>query len=184
MACLQHLRGTRAFEWRNLFHMKFFFLVSLAFLAGLPSVAQQVKDMYPRVAKAQKYTSEGFTPVDCFAGQVKVRGKRVTRESFSVFLPDENKKCCGATVKTAQTDEHGHFLVEPMEEGEYFAQFHFKGVEHIASFAIFEGYKRCGGSDYVQINFSDPDKAQIQESISINDSGRECEENEPQCYRK
>jgi hypothetical protein len=53
-----------------------------------------------------------------------------------------------------------------------------------APLAIVETYDRCGGSDYVQINFSDPNKAQIQESIWINDSGRECLESEPQCYRK
>jgi len=163
--------------------MRFFFLVSLALLA-VPSVAQQVKDMYPRLAKAQKYDSEGFTPIDCFAGQVKVRGKRVARELFSVLLPDDNKKCCGTIVRNARTDKHGHFLVEPMGEGEYYAQFHFKGVEHLASFAILEGYNRCDGSDYVRINFSDPKEAQVQEYIWINDSGRECEEYEPQCYRK
>ncbi len=163
--------------------MKSFFLVLFVLLA-MPSVAQQMKDMYPRWTKAQKYAAEGFKPLDCFAGQVKVRGKRVTREQFSVFLPDDDKKCCGTLVKSARTDEHGHFLVEPMREGEYFAQFQFKGVEHVASFAIIEPYDRCNGSDYVQINFSEPSKAQIQESIWINDSGRECRENEPQCYRK
>ncbi len=143
-----------------------------------------MEDSYPRWAKAQKYVGTGFQPIDCFAGQVKVRGKRVTREAFSVSLPDGNKKCCGTLVKSARTDEHGHFLVEPMREGEYFAQFQFKGVEHVVSFAIIDTYARCGGSDYLQINFLEPSKAQIQESIWINDSGEECRENEPQCYRK
>jgi hypothetical protein len=143
-----------------------------------------MENSYPRWAKAQKYVGTGFEPIDCFAGQVKVRGKRVTRELFSVSLPDGNKKCCGALVKSARTDEHGHFLVEPMREGEYFAHFQFKGVEHVVSFAVIDTYERCGGSDYVQINFLEPSKAQIQESIWINDSGEECLENEPQCYRK
>jgi hypothetical protein len=153
----------------------------------MPSIGQEklrMEDSYPRWAKAQKYLGTGFQPIDCFAGQVKVRGKRVTREPFSVFLPDDNKKCCGTLVKSARTDEHGHFFIEPLQEGEYFAQFQFKGVEQVASFAIIESYNRCDGSDYVQINFSEPSKAQIQESIWINDSGRECEDNEPQCFRK
>jgi hypothetical protein len=106
------------------------------------------------------------------------------REPFSVFLPGDNKKCCGTPVRSARIDDHGHFFVEPLREGEYFVQFQFRGVEHVASFAIVETYDRCGGSDYVQINFTEPNKAQIQESIWINDSGRECEESEPQCYRK
>jgi hypothetical protein len=63
-------------------------------------------------------------------------------------------------------------------------QFQFRGVEHVASFAVVKSHAQCGGNDYVQINFSEPNKAPIQESIWINDSGRECAENEPQCYRE
>jgi len=58
-----------------------------------------MKEMYPRWAKAQKYTTDGFKPVDCFAGQVRVHGKKVTTEPFSIFLPDRDKKCCGSLVK-------------------------------------------------------------------------------------
>jgi hypothetical protein len=143
-----------------------------------------MEESYPRWAKAQKYVGTGFQPIDCFAGQAKVRGKRVTREAFSVFMPNGNKKCCGNVVKRGRTDEHGHFLAEPMREGEYFAQFEFKGVEYVVSFAIIDTYERCGGSDYVQINFLEPSKADVQESIWINDSGEECRESEPQCYRR
>jgi hypothetical protein len=163
--------------------MKRFFIVLLALMA-VPGIAQQTKNLYPRLAKAQKYDSEGFTPIDCFAGQVMVRRKRIMRGAVSVFQPDDGQKCCGTLVKSARTDKHGHFFVEPLREGEYFAKFQFGGVEHTASFAILESYDRCGGNDFVQINFSDPNKAHIQESIWINDSGEECEENEPQCYRK
>jgi len=143
-----------------------------------------MEDMYPRWAKAQKYVGTGFQPIDCFAGQVKVRGKRVKREPFSVSLPDDNKKCCGTLVVSKGTDEHGHFVVEPMREGEYVATFQFKGIEHVVSFAIIETYDRCDVSSFVQINFSEPSKPQIQESIWINDSGEDCEENDPQCFRK
>ena len=166
--------------------MKYWFLLSLLLLAA-PIIAQEklhMEDSYPRWAKSQKYVGTGFEAIDCFAGQVKVRGKRITRQPFSVFSPDGNMKCCGTLVKSARTDEHGHFLVEPMQEGKYFAQFQFRGVEHVVSFAIIETYDRCGGSDFVQINFMEPSKKQIQESIWINDSGEDCQENEPQCYRK
>ena len=135
-------------------------------------MAQQAEQMYPRWAKAQRYAAEGFTPVDCFAGQVKVRGRRIAQESFSIFLAEGCKKCCGTPIRSAQTDKHGHFVVEPLLEGEYFAQFHFKGVEHVARFAILAGYDRCGASDYVQVNFAEPNKAEVLESIWINDSGR------------
>jgi hypothetical protein len=142
-----------------------------------------MEDMYPRWTKAQKYAAAGFQPIDCFAGQVRVRGKRVTRQPFSVFSPNDNLKCCGTLVKSSRTDEHGHFFVEPMSDGEYFAQFEFKGVQHTTNFAIVQSYAHCG-SEFVEINFSDPNKAQLKESVAINDSGEECGENEPQCYHK
>ena len=53
----------------------------------------------------------------------------------------------------------------------------------MASVAIIERDDRCG-NEYVAINFSDPKNVQIQESIRINDSGEDCRENEPQCFRK
>jgi hypothetical protein len=114
--------------------------VLLLLLLATPSVAQQPAEMYPRWAKAQRYAAEGFKPVDCLAGQVKVRGKRIAQEPFSLFLPDGDKKCCGTLVRSARTDKHGHFVVEPLQEGEYFAQFHFKGIEHVASFAVLASY--------------------------------------------
>jgi len=116
-------------------------------LFALPGIAQEkprMEDSYPRWAKAQKYEGTGFQPIDCFAGQVKVRGKRVTRQPFSVFSPNGNVKCCGTLVKGARTDEHGHFVVEPLQEGGYFAQFQFRGVDYAVSFAIIETYDRNG----------------------------------------
>ena len=158
------------------------FLLLLALLT--PNFPQTAEEMNARLAKAHKYTAEGFTPVDCFAGQVKVRGKRIAQESLSVFLPDDGGRCCGSLVKSTRTDKHGHFVVEPLQEGMYFAQFQFKGAEQVARFAILESYDRCNGADYVEVNFAELNKAQIQEFIWINDSGEECEENEPQCFRK
>src|SRR5260221_8396818 len=84
--------------------MKSFFLVLLALLA-MPGVAQQMKDMYPRWTKAQKYAAEGFEPIDCFGGQARVRGKRIVRQTFSVFAPNGDMRCCGEMIKTARTED-------------------------------------------------------------------------------
>jgi hypothetical protein len=165
--------------------MKAFFLLLLA-LSMIPGIAQdqsRMRDMYPRWSKAQKYAAEGFEPVDCFAGQVRIRGKRVARQPFSVFAPNGDMKCCGKLLKSARTDEHGHFLVEPMVEGEYFAQFELKGDHYNANFAIIEGYRRCDGT-HIEVNFSDTNNAKVESFVDIDDSGEGCQENEPRCYRK
>ena len=70
-----------------------------------------------------------------------------------------------------------------MDEGEYFAQFEFKGVQYVANFAIIDTYQRCDGT-HAEIDFSDTNKAKIQSYVDINDSGEECQESEPKCYRK
>jgi hypothetical protein len=165
--------------------MKVCFLCLLA-LSVIPTTGQEasrMEEMYPRWAKAQKYAAEGFEPLDCFAGQVRVRGKKVTREQFSVFLPDPSKKCCGPLVKSLRTDEHGHFLVEPMQEGEYFAEFEFKGVWYTENFAIINSYRRCDAT-HVVVDFSDANTAKLQSYVDINDSDEPCRQSEPQCYRK
>lgn len=165
--------------------MKACFLCLLA-LSVIPTIGQEdsrMKEMYPRWAKAQKYAADGFKPLDCFAGQVRVRGKKVKRETFSVFLPDPDKKCCGPLVKSGRTDQHGHLLVEPMQEGEYFAKFEFKGVQYTENFAIVSSYRRCDGT-HVEVDFSDVNTAKLQAYVDINDSDEPCRETEPQCYRK
>ena|ERR1700733_14890540 len=162
--------------------MKSCFLLSFV-LSAVPGIAQRMEDMYPRWTKAQKYAAAEFQPIDCFAGQARVRGKRVTRQPFSVFSPNGNMKCCATLVKSSRTDEHGHFFVEPMPEGEYFAQFEFQGAQDTTSFAIIQSYSHCG-SEYVEIDFSDPNSARLKQSVEINDSGEGCRANEPQCYHK
>ena len=159
------------------------FLLALSVIPATGQDDSRMKEMYPRWAKAQKYAAEGFEPLDCFAGQVRVRGKKVRREQFSVFLPDPNKKCCGALMKSLRTDEHGHFLAEPMQEGEYFATFEFRGVQYTQNFAIIDSYQRCEGT-HVEVDFSDVNTAKLQSYVDINDSDEPCWESEPQCYRK
>jgi hypothetical protein len=165
--------------------VKFSILVPLLLL-GVPCIAQEPSpshESYRHSTQAQKYAAKGFEPLDCFAGQVKIRGKRIKEQPFSVFLPNGDTKCCGTLLKSGRTDEHGHFLLEPMQEGEYFAQFEFKGVQYITNFAVIDSYQRCDGT-HVEIDFSDAKKAKIQSFVDIYDSGEACRASEPQCYRK
>jgi hypothetical protein len=139
--------------------------------------------MMERLKKAQAYASEGFEPVSCFAGQVKVGGKRLSRQPFSLFAANQDRKCCGAFLKSARTDQHGHFLVEPLPEGRYFAKFKSQGSDDLVSFAVVQSYERCDGT-HLEINFSKTGKGTLQDHIDINDSGEDCQEYEPRCYRK
>lgn len=136
-----------------------------------------------RLKKAQAYSSEGFEPVFCFAGQVKIETKRLSRQPFWVFAPDQDRKCCGTLVKSARTDQHGHFLIEPLPEGRYFAKFKANGSDDLVSFAVTESYERCDGT-HLEITFSKAGKATIQDHIDIDDSEEGCQAYEPQCYRK
>jgi hypothetical protein len=156
----------------------------LILAARFPAQDRPQSALPPRWAKAQEYASRGIEPLNCFAGQVRVRGKRVIRQQFSVYLPNVEMKCCGTLVRSARTDAHGHFFVEPLKEGEYFAQFDFKGVQYVAAFGIVQNYESCSESGHVEINFSDVNKARIQSFIDINDSGDECQAKEPNCFRK
>ena len=157
--------------------------VFLLFTTAVYPQSNQSDAMMVRWRKAQTYASEGFEPISCFAGQVKVERKRLSRQPFSVFAPGQDKKCCGALLKSARTDEHGHFLVEPLSEGRYFAKFNSNGSDDLVSFAVVESYERCDGT-HLEINFSKTGKSAIQDHVDINDSGEACKEYEPHCYRK
>jgi hypothetical protein len=145
--------------------------------------SNQSDAMMVRWKKAQAYASEGFQPISCFAGQVKVAGELISRQPFALFLPDQGRKCCGALLKSARTDQHGHFLVEPLPEGRYFAKFQSNGSDDLVSFAVVESYDRCDGT-HLEINFSKNGKGRVQDHIDINDSGEPCQESEPHCYRR
>lgn len=100
-----------------------------------------------------------------------------------MFAPDQGRKCCGTLLKNARTDQHGHFLVEPLPEGRYFAKFKPNGSDDLVSCAVVQSYERCDGT-YLEINFSEDGKVTIQDHIDIIDSGEDCQEYEPHCYRK
>jgi len=159
------------------------YVVFLVWATALYPQSNQLDATMARLKRSQAYASEGFEPVYCFAGQVKVAGKRLSREIFSVFAADQERKCCGTLLKTARTDQHGHFLIEPLPEGRYFAKFKTNGSDDLVSFAVVEGYERCDGT-HLEINFSKVGKGTIQDHIDIDDSGEPCREYQPHCYRK
>jgi hypothetical protein len=159
------------------------FAILLISATAMYAQSNQPDAMMARWKKAQIYASEGFEPISCFAGQVKIKGKRLSREPFSLFAPDQDQKCCGTLLKSARTDQHGHFLVEPLAEGRYFAKFKSKGSDDLVSFAVVQSYERCDGT-HAEINLAKTGKGTIQDHVDINDSSEDCEENEPDCYRK
>jgi hypothetical protein len=159
------------------------FVIFLVSATAIYAQFNQPDDMMARWKKARSYASEGFEPVACFAGQVKIEGKRLSQQSFSLFAPNQDRKCCGTLLKSARTDRHGHFLLEPLPEGRYFAMFKTSGSDDLVSFAVVQGYERCDGT-HLEINFSKSGKGTIQDHVDINDSGEVCQEYEPDCYRK
>jgi hypothetical protein len=162
-------------------------LVAFLLLLAAPVIAQeqsQPHDPSLRWTRAQKYAAEGFKPVDCFAGQVRIRGKRLTGQTFSIYAPNGDMKCCGSLLKSARTDNHGHFFVEPLKEGKYFAQFDFRSALYSTNFAIIKSYERCTEATHIEIDFSDANDVTIQSFVDINDSGEECKASEPNCFRK
>lgn len=156
---------------------------AILLLCPVAGFSQSADAMLQRLKQEQAYASKGFEPVSCFAGQVKVEGKRLSRQPFSVFLPDEQMKCCGKNIKDGRTDQHGHFLVEPLLQGAYFAKFKWNGSDEVVGFAVVDSYEHCG-STHAEINFSKSGTGTIQDYVDINDSGEDCKESEPWCYGK
>ena len=156
-------------------------LVMASMSAQQPS--SQTPDFYRRYNQAQKYVGSGFDTVDCLAGQALVGGKPLKDQVYSILRPTSDMKCCGDSVASGRTDHHGHLLVEPLEEGKYFAKFQLKGITYVAKIAVIDSYKRCDGS-FVTLDFSSPDQVKVQNAVVINDSGEECSESAPECYRK
>jgi len=98
------------------------FAVCVVSAAAVSPQSTQSEPCWCDGKKAQTYDSQGSQPILCFAVQVKVVGKRLPRKSFALFSPDQDGKCCGALLKSAWAEQHGHFLVEPLVEGQVFRQ--------------------------------------------------------------
>jgi hypothetical protein len=133
--------------------------------------------------QAQIYKSEGFEPVYCFGGQAKSEGKPLRHSPFSLFTPDGEMKCCGTLLNHGRTDQHGHFLIEPLAQGRYFVKFNTRDSEAVVAFAIVRSYERCAAA-HVEIGFLKSGEPAILNYIDINDSGAECRESDPHCFRK
>jgi len=133
--------------------------------------------------QAQIYKSEGFEPVYCFGGQIKSSGKRLRHSTFSLFTPNTDMKCCGTLLNNGRTDQHGHFLIEPLPQGRYFVKFNAGNSESVVRFAIVRGYERCEAA-HVEIGLSQARQPTILNYIDINDSGADCRESDPHCFRK
>jgi hypothetical protein len=126
---------------------------------------------------------DGFQGIWCFAGQVKVEGKRLSGQPFSVFAPKDDMTCCGEILKNSATDKHGHFLVEPLSKGNYYAKFTSRKSEEIVGFAVKKSYEKCDSS-HLEIGILSDGKTTMQEYADIDDSWEGCSEYQPQCYRK
>lgn len=162
--------------------MKRFFTLALLLLST-EGFSQDAAQMKARLTKAQEYMAKGFHPVDCFAGQVRVRQKLLSRRSLTVFRPNAEMKCCGEAVKNGRTDSHGHFVIEPLAEGEYFAQFESQGIEYTVSFAVMRDYDRCG-AEFVELNFSAASQYALQTLVAVDYDEKNCSEGDAACYRK
>ena len=158
-------------------------LAAALLLSSLTVLAQDGDQTYSRTAKAQEYGAKGFHAVDCFAGQIRIRGKRLSWQPFTIFRPNAETKCCGGIVKNGRTDSHGHFLVEPLAEGEYFAQFDNKGAKYTVNFAVIQDYPKCQAT-HVELNFSAPNECAVQTYADMDYSETDCSEDSPACYRK
>ena len=92
-------------------------------------------------------------------------------------------KCCGEAVKNGRTDSHVHFVIEPLAEGEYFAQFESKGIEYTASFAVMQDYNKCG-AEFVELTFSAANQFALQTFVAVDGDEKDRSEDDPACYRR
>lgn len=155
----------------------------LSSLTALAQDAAQTKAIYPHMAKAQEYAAKGFFPLDCFAGQVRVRGKRLSRQSFTLFRPIAELKCCGEKIAVGRTDAHGHFVIEPLSGGEYFGVFDSEETNYTVRFAVIQSYQRCDGT-HVELKFSAANQCSLQTYADVDYNEKDCSEEDAACYRK
>jgi hypothetical protein len=137
----------------------------------------------PHSNQVQEEQAAAFQPVWYFAGQVRVNGKRLKRGLFEVFAPNDDLTCCGKLIKASRTDKHGHFLVEPLSAGKYFAKFKTCNSDEVVSFSIKQDYKRCNGL-HLEIKILPDGKSTLQQYVDVDYDQKECSEEDAACYRK
>jgi len=128
-------------------------------------------------------SSEGFYQVQCFGGQVRVNGKRLTYRSVEVLAPNEDGTCCGKLLRKGKTDQHGHFLIEPLDAGNYYARFDSRGVKDVVGFRVLHGYDKCQAG-HVEIGFLPDGRNTIQQYIDLDLDLSDCDPEEAACYRR
>lgn len=128
--------------------------------------------------KNQKLAANGFPPVTRWGGQAKLRGKLLVGQPYTIVRNGSD-----APIAQAHTDQHGHFLVEPLTQGEYIARFEVQSQRYSVKFGIPNGYQRCEQASHVEIHFDDNKKPLLQTFLDINDSGTPCTPSAPECFR-
>ncbi len=126
---------------------------------------------------------ETFHQVYCFGGQVRINSKRLTFRSYEILLPKEDGSCCGGSVRKGKTDQHGHFLVEPLEAGRYYARFDTRGPEEVVGFRVLQNYDKCNAG-HVEISLLPDGRSTVQQYIDLDVDLSDCDPEEAACYRR
>jgi hypothetical protein len=127
-------------------------------------------------------SSKKFTSIKCFAGEVRVDGKRLTFQSYEVVLSSEKGECCGGVVRKGKTDQHGHFVIEPLQAGTYYAKFNSRGREDIVGFRV-SSYDKCRGG-HVEIKFLPDGTSTIQQYLDLDVDMSDCDPEQASCFRR
>jgi hypothetical protein len=136
-----------------------------------------------QLTTSQVSQGERFERIWCFAGQVRVNGKQLTFRSVQVFVPNNDQACCGKLVRQGKTDQHGHFLIEPLEAGEYYAKFDNRGQQEVVGFGVLQRYDKCDAG-HVEIRFLPDGRSTIQQYIDLDVDLSACDPEEAACYRR
>ena len=128
-------------------------------------------------------TTEHFHQVSCFAGQVRVNGKRLTFRSFEILEPENEGTCCGKLVRKGKTDQHGHFLVEPLDAGQYYAKFNNRSNEEVIGFRVLHRYDKCEAG-HLEIKFLADGRNTFQEYIDLDVDLSDCDPEEAYCFQR
>lgn len=133
-------------------------------------------------AHSESPSGEKFTSIYCFGGQVRSNGKRLTFRSYEIVIPNEQGGCCGNLLRKGKTDQHGHFLIEPLPTGTYYARFEIGGREDVVGFRV-SAYDKCDGG-HVEIKFLPDGNSTIQQYIDLDVDMSDCDSEQAYCFRR
>ncbi len=127
--------------------------------------------------------TEHFHQPSCFAGQVRVNGKRLAFRSFEILEPNQNGSCCGKFVRKGKTDQHGHFLIEPLDAGQYYAKFNNRSNVEVVGFSVLHSYDKCDAG-HLEIKFLADGRNTVQEYVDLDVDLSDCNPEEAYCFRR